>query len=613
MQAALLVGLTLLGGCIQRVKEDDTGDTGSPDDTADTSGETDTAGDSETDTTGDSETDTGETDTDTDTAPNCAEGQIFDGEVCVPEICGVAPWGNIPVDETTVYVDGNYPYHGTGTPDNPFIHISEALDHCALVGIKSIAVARANYQEDLRISADHDGIRLYGRCSDLVIVDSHNELATSNGMTADGVTDFLISGIRFDAAPVRGMSVINGSTVTAMDIEVTNSTTTGVVVQSGGTLTMTNARFDLNHEIGVLVSDTSSHAFLTNLEITRTAVSDDGTGGIGLSVQNGATVEVDTLNVQDSTERGIQARGNRTIVDLVNVAVGGTLPNADGYYGHGMDVEDGAVVTCTSCSFIDNTEIGVSVDGVAASLTMTDSESGGTVVSLQYPTARGIVASTRASLTLNNVTVARNYGAGLHVAGAATATVVDSTFMENRFAEVVLEDGTASLRGSSFTGTVADGTLGGGVGLYAGGEILSGRSLLMDNVTMSDALLASVWLDGAGSYHISNSDIEGTPGVVESGLTINGNAVYATGGIEAWDGATGLWLDGNTYSNAFIGVLLDNASASLTSSVWSANGIDLVQQTCDVVTPVAYDGSPLTDLCPADPYPSRSFSFDLYP
>jgi len=37
--------------------------------------------------------------------PGCPEGQVADGDVCVPEGCGVGTWGDLSVDGDTVYVN----------------------------------------------------------------------------------------------------------------------------------------------------------------------------------------------------------------------------------------------------------------------------------------------------------------------------------------------------------------------------------------------------------------------------------------------------------------------------------------------------------------------------
>ena len=56
----------------------------------------------------------------------CATGEVLDGEVCVPEACGVGTWGNLPVDEETVYVRAGDT--GDGTENSPLGSIQVAVD-----------------------------------------------------------------------------------------------------------------------------------------------------------------------------------------------------------------------------------------------------------------------------------------------------------------------------------------------------------------------------------------------------------------------------------------------------------------------------------------------------
>lgn len=39
-----------------------------------------------------------------DSAASCADGEVRDGDTCVPEACGTGPWGAAALDEDAVFV-----------------------------------------------------------------------------------------------------------------------------------------------------------------------------------------------------------------------------------------------------------------------------------------------------------------------------------------------------------------------------------------------------------------------------------------------------------------------------------------------------------------------------
>jgi hypothetical protein len=78
--------------------------------------------------------------------------------------CGDAPWGDIPVEPNTVYVDGSYTGGASdGTTTAPFTTINEALAVAEPSAI--VAIAEGQYAESLAVISP---VRLWGRCAALV-------------------------------------------------------------------------------------------------------------------------------------------------------------------------------------------------------------------------------------------------------------------------------------------------------------------------------------------------------------------------------------------------------------------------------------------------------------
>ncbi len=93
--------------------------------------------------------------------PGCDEGELHDGETCVPEACGMTPWGDV---EGTIFVDEAAAEGGDGTEAAPFQTIGAAV---AVAGTDDVvAVAAGTYKEKLALT-DRD-LTLAGRCSALV-------------------------------------------------------------------------------------------------------------------------------------------------------------------------------------------------------------------------------------------------------------------------------------------------------------------------------------------------------------------------------------------------------------------------------------------------------------
>lgn len=101
-------------------------------------------------------------------ATPCPAGQLaLPGETaCHPLVdCGAAPWGDIPLEADTIYVDANFSGTSDGTETNPLTSIEAAVNMAG--GGQLIAVAAGTYTEDIDVQKP---VRIWGRCPDLVKV-----------------------------------------------------------------------------------------------------------------------------------------------------------------------------------------------------------------------------------------------------------------------------------------------------------------------------------------------------------------------------------------------------------------------------------------------------------
>jgi hypothetical protein len=119
--------------------------------------------------------------------PSCPSGQVaLPGETACHELadCGSAPWGNIPVDTTTQYVDASYTGGASdGSAGAPWTTIGDAVT--AAMPDAVIAVAAGSYAESVSVTGK--AVRLWGRCPGMVeIVGGTDAAAVTLGTTSDG-------------------------------------------------------------------------------------------------------------------------------------------------------------------------------------------------------------------------------------------------------------------------------------------------------------------------------------------------------------------------------------------------------------------------------------------
>jgi hypothetical protein len=127
-----------------------------------------------------------------------------------------------------------------------------------------------------------------------------------------------------------------------------------------------------------------------------------------------------------------------------------------------------------------------------------------------------------------------------------------------------------------------------------------------------------VWLRNPGTYILEDNDLSGGEGQApHDWIQLHGDAVYATGGVAAWDEdtQTGLLVQGNTLrDSAGAGVFLDGSVATLADNTWTSNTIDLVQQRCEstvALTDEAVVGVPTLELCPAQNHAVAELDYAL--
>ncbi len=486
----------------------------------------------------DDPSDTPDDTTDT-TNTACPTGEVFDGDTCVAEACGVGTWGNLPVDGDTVYVaEGG---SGDGSEGDPLGSIQEGVDLAGGQNGGLVAVAAGTYVETIAMSDAHDGVTLAGRCREMVTLDgAQGELAPAIEVKGDG------------AAPAIGLE---GFTATG-------GTDGGLYVEYA-TVAAHAIRLEANTRLGMQVSGSMATAELTNTEILGTLPSPDGTLGRGLLVEDGASLSASDLLLEANTHLGLKATGADTDVELVGARVLDTVPVEDEKSGIGVWVEYGAHLTAATSTFEGNAYVGVAASDPGTVVDLTDS----------------FVLDTGAS----------DLGAmsGVFVQYGATLTVLDSTIQGNSNVGVAVlnPDTTVTLVETSVldTSAGADGSGGYGISVEKSGSLVAEGCIVQRNVGAgvgtSGANSSVILTDTAVLDTLRSRDTSLSLGVYAQGsasMVVRGGEISRTTGPGGYVSQGGtIELDGVALtSNTFSGVLVVAGTAVLTEVVITATATD---------------------------------------
>jgi hypothetical protein len=171
-------------------------------------------------------------------AEPCPSGFIaVPGDASCREIapCGQGQWGEIPVDATTIYVDGAFGGTGNGSATSPYTTIAEAVAGAASGTL--IAIAAGTYQENLPL---YTGVKLWGRCPSMVEIHGDGMAAptiiivgggasgaeirdlavtgTVDGIGVSGATGVIIDRVWIHDTARRGLVAVNESGVSEVTL-----------------------------------------------------------------------------------------------------------------------------------------------------------------------------------------------------------------------------------------------------------------------------------------------------------------------------------------------------------------------------------------------------------
>ncbi len=146
----------------------------------------------------------------------------------------------------------------------------------------------------------------------------------------------------------------------------------GVDLEAGATLLATDLRVEDNRDIGVFVDGTGTTAEIDALSVIGTSPREDGAGGSGVMVQSGGALSVATVTVIGNHGGGIVASGTDSHIVVSGGRVAQVVSAQTERSGIGLVAQDGATLEAEAIRVEDNAGPGVYV--YDAVLDLVDSE-----------------------------------------------------------------------------------------------------------------------------------------------------------------------------------------------------------------------------------------------
>ena len=350
-----------------------------------------------------------------DTDPDCDTGYFDNDGECVPAACGTGTWGNLVVDESTVYVDIAAAEGGDGSEAAPFTSIQEGLDAAGDADGGMVAVAAGTYPETLVLDRGHDGVHLAGRCKELVVIDAGvGDESTAGIEVYVNSSEVEVSGVTVSGSQYAGVLVGSG-VVMIEDSEIVGNEYSGIVAYQSGlyetSLFVESCMVAENTVAGVIATGSSTTFTLRETIVRDSLADEDGATGFGIWVYGGASLEAEACDVLRNGTAGVLAYESGSMVTLRETTIHDTWPDEASGSGYGIWIATGASLAVEACEFSGNTAVGV------------NAADAGTTVSLREAT----IKDTQSSETWG--------GYGIQISGGASLTAESCEFSGNRGGE----------------------------------------------------------------------------------------------------------------------------------------------------------------------------------
>ena len=234
-----------------------------------------------------------------------------------------------------------------------------------------------------------------------------------------------------------GLAVVFGARLTARRVIVRGTQPfggrfgRGMEVQMGSSVELEDVLLEDNIEAGIFAFGEGTTVTMNGVVVRGTTIGQNGLGR-GLHVQQFASMTGQRIVLERNADSGLVA-GDGAEVSLTDLAARDGAGRPDGRFGRGVSVQGGATLQLERAFITDNRNAGISIASPASTATLKD-----VIVTGTQPGALGesggIIVTEGASVTVENALLEENQGFGLVAqSNGTTVTASDVTIHNTRW------------------------------------------------------------------------------------------------------------------------------------------------------------------------------------
>jgi len=427
----------------------------------------------------------------------CPEGQLLDGVTCVPEACGVGPFGD---RDGQLYVDPLNLGEEDGSPETPFREVNAAL--LKAPEDATVVLASGTHKGLIRMDLAARGVKLVGRCKELTVLDGDGELVTVYGQT---------TGTHVEQVTITG-AVEAG------------------VFSSNETVVLRDVDMDRPGYVGFWVLE-QGEALLERVQIRDPIEDPKFESAWGVAASEGSTLVLRDVLVENAIDAGVFLEGSGA-VDAERLTVLDTSSSRDGNGSSLVSLSSGPIHLKDS-TFVGSQLAGLTFEPGSTALVENCHIEAARPASADYVYAAGVLA-VDSEVTIRDTTIHDIHGTGAEIFGASgrmvleRVDIVDVSSTDKNFASgfgVTVRHGTLEAHEVTLTNTTA-------VGAWASDAgTLFLNDVLIDGVVPSPSASAVAGVYATYGAHVEMDGVE-VRNLAGNGISMGPSSTLVAKGVD---------------------------------------------------------------------------------
>ena len=322
----------------------------------------------------------------------CARGSAhFPGTSGCLRLGPTCPTGDfaddLPSDRELRFVRPSADLSATGTRERPYASLAEAVRRAPSGAV--LALAKGTYVESVAFPLKD--FTLIGACLEETILQAPAP-ATERGILGGGgghielrrltftgpspaiiaidsvvfdLEDVLIDRVAFVALYALLGGTIEGRRVVVQDTQELDGFGRALTAQEGGRIALSQAVLSGQREIAAMALDPGSSLALEDARLTSSRPSSGGLYGRALDVEDGATLTLSRVIVDDNAEYGLFSGQVGSVATLTDVVVRDVGLDANGAFGRGLHAQSGGAIRAKRVLVDGAREVGIHATAAA--------------------------------------------------------------------------------------------------------------------------------------------------------------------------------------------------------------------------------------------------------